>query len=361
MASLERQYFWGCTLSKDKQEYKWLGVDDKDVTGEVDIVNQLVLSQAVRGPKARDGPHVVQVTTSGINNDVITQPIIVISPGVNQVQCRLEFSTEATFKLVEGNGPIHLCGSHVQVLVGGDDDDDSDDQDDEHSDQILAPPKRSPVKEKRSPSTKKQAGPPSKKARLENGEDKSKSKSKKTAAKADASDEEEDSGDDDEDDDDDDFDPDSNDDEEVDDDDDEEDDEDDDDDDDDDEDDDDDDDDDNEDDSDEELVSPNAKGKTQPQTLKNSSKKAGTPKISPGKDKNSKSITPKKGQTPQKVDASVKLPKTPDLNAVKQKLLKSPNLPRKIEKFKNFMKTNMRITDDATVKDLWSFVQANKK
>lgn len=49
------------------------------------MCNYFVALQAVRGPKARDGPHVVQVTTSGINNDVIMQPIIVISPGVNQV------------------------------------------------------------------------------------------------------------------------------------------------------------------------------------------------------------------------------------------------------------------------------------
>lgn len=66
MTSLERNYFWGkffdssstksglfltpdacigCTLSKDKPEVKWLETDDKESAGEVDILNQLALSQ----------------------------------------------------------------------------------------------------------------------------------------------------------------------------------------------------------------------------------------------------------------------------------------------------------------------------
>ena len=35
----------GCTLSKDKPEYTWLNKQDKDNVGEVDILNQLALSQ----------------------------------------------------------------------------------------------------------------------------------------------------------------------------------------------------------------------------------------------------------------------------------------------------------------------------
>jgi hypothetical protein len=35
----------GCTLSKDKPEFKWLSKEDKDSTAEVDILNQLALSQ----------------------------------------------------------------------------------------------------------------------------------------------------------------------------------------------------------------------------------------------------------------------------------------------------------------------------
>ena len=66
MASLERQYFWGkilllstakytlfvtlscylgCTLSKDKPEFKWLSTEDQERIGEVDLLNQLALSQ----------------------------------------------------------------------------------------------------------------------------------------------------------------------------------------------------------------------------------------------------------------------------------------------------------------------------
>merc|ERR1712080_376062 len=42
-------------------------------------------------------------------------------------------------------------------------------------------------------------------------------------------------------------------------------------------------------------------------------------------------------------------------------LLKSPNLPKKYEKFANFMKNNMKVTDAKTQKELWEYVKANKK
>jgi len=42
-------------------------------------------------------------------------------------------------------------------------------------------------------------------------------------------------------------------------------------------------------------------------------------------------------------------------------LLKSPNLPKKYEKFANFMKNNMKVADAKTQKELWEYIQKNKK
>ena len=41
--------------------------------------------QACLGHKAKDAPNVVQVTTKGVNDNTITQPIIVLGSGVRQV------------------------------------------------------------------------------------------------------------------------------------------------------------------------------------------------------------------------------------------------------------------------------------
>ncbi|XP_028403150.1 mitotic apparatus protein p62-like [Dendronephthya gigantea] len=396
MASLERNYFWGCTLSKDKPEVEWLGLDAKESPVEVDILNQLALSQACLGPKAKDNSHVVQVTTKGVNDNSITQPIIILGSGVRQVQCRLEFNSEATFKLIEGVGPVHLSGSHIQVLSEGYVDSDEEDSIDEGiaSGKLLSPPN---VKRQNPPKSGKEQRPAAKKARLEivNGNDASSdeepdqlipinlkddkakvakgkvdktkkpavdTKSKKPisapAKKAKLDEDDEDDSEDDEDDDDDDFDVDSEDD------DDDEDASDSDDDDDDSDDDDDDDDDDDEDDEDDEDDFDEESDKEEEGLTQNKGKPA---KVTPGK-KKEENKTPGKKQTPNKqtpkkgnMEASVNLPKTPDLSTVKQKLLKSPNLPKKMDKFKNFMKTNMKITDEKVVKDMWTFVQANKK
>jgi hypothetical protein len=45
-----------------------------------------VFLQACLGSKAKDSSHIVQVTTKGINDNNITQPIVILGSGVRQVQ-----------------------------------------------------------------------------------------------------------------------------------------------------------------------------------------------------------------------------------------------------------------------------------
>lgn len=51
----------------------------------------------------------------------------------------------------------------------------------------------------------------------------------------------------------------------------------------------------------------------------------------------------------------------PNLNELKKKLLASPSLPKKYEKFVNLMKNAHKVTDDKEIKSTWEFVQKNKK
>ena len=54
-------------------------------------------------------------------------------------------------------------------------------------------------------------------------------------------------------------------------------------------------------------------------------------------------------------------PAKPNLNELKKKLLASPALPKKYEKFANLMKNAHKITDDKEIKNTWEFLQKSKK
>merc|ERR1712176_975730 len=64
--------------------------------------------------------------------------------------------------------------------------------------------------------------------------------------------------------------------------------------------------------------------------------------------------TPKQNKKPQ-------TPSKPNLNDLKKKLLASPSLPKKYEKFVNLMKNAHKVTDEKEIKTAWEFVQKNKK
>ena len=65
-------------------------------------------------------------------------------------------------------------------------------------------------------------------------------------------------------------------------------------------------------------------------------------------------VTPKQAKKPQ-------TPSKPNLNDLKKKLLASPSLPKKYEKFVNLMKNAHKVTDEKEIKTTWEFLQKNKK
>ena len=46
---------------------------------------------------------------------------------------------------------------------------------------------------------------------------------------------------------------------------------------------------------------------------------------------------------------------------LKKKLLASPNLPKKYEKFANLMKNAHKVADEKEIKGAWEFIQKSRK
>lgn len=73
------------------------------------------LFQAVLGPEVPDDEiNVIEVEAMGYKSD-IKFPVVVLKGGTGHSQCVLDLlfpDPPVTFKLVKGNGPIHLLGNH---------------------------------------------------------------------------------------------------------------------------------------------------------------------------------------------------------------------------------------------------------
>ncbi|XP_078358014.1 uncharacterized protein LOC144642807 isoform X1 [Oculina patagonica] len=380
MASMEKEFFWGCELSKDKKEYSW-DCEDKELS-KADIEQKLVLSQACLGSKAKaNEKNLVQATTIDSSDNSVTFTILSLTSGKTD-QCRISlgFPSSVTFKLIEGSGPVHLTGAVYQELYLLDEER-SDDEDDE-----FVKSEAKVASKKRPLASETPKGPPKKLARVEaddeeesdeeddddDDEDESteestkmevdiKPKQKKTEetpktarnkpeskdAKVKKKNEEEEESDDDEEedseeesDDEDEEEDDESDEDESD------------------EDDDDDEEDEESDEEDEIATSLTAKKK---QGGKGEQKKPitnGVAKV----DKPSKTPTQQQPSTPKTgvKKTGGKTPEPLDMDKIKEKLLKTPNLPKKVEKFKNYMKHGYKVTDDAELTKLWDWLKANK-
>merc|ERR1712212_688916 len=385
MAVMERECFWGCVLSKAKRECSWNAEEDDD-DSEIDINHTLRLSQACLDANVKDKDrNVVQVTTTDVKDTECTSTIVSLRLGLLE-QCALgvNFNAPAKFKLVEGSGPVHLVGNYIQGvsedLLSTKDSCCEDEESEEAPFNILKP--------KRPPAVSTDE-PKSKKAKVEEEKDEDESeeqsdeemeveikapvsaanvKSKQPQAKpavkenakisekvdddeAEESDEEESDDDDDDEDDD------------------------------------------REEDEDEEIVTAlvgkkgkdaskkpltngvaqsSKKGDSKPPAKvappKTDKKQEKTPVAAPSKtdkkqEKTPVAATPKADKTQEKTPGkkSRKSPAPPkDIKAIKEQLLKMQNLPKTPEKFKNFMK-GFKVEDDSKVKELWKWVEENRK
>jgi hypothetical protein len=297
--------------------------------------------------------NIVSLTTIDGEDEEITLPIAWLSTKIPQVSMRLPLRPPVKLELTQGSGPVAICGIHEMVLTGPDDFSDEDDDEEEgemvpkpESPELKAITDRSKVSAKRK--AESQAVDSAKKSKKtkqieveeedtdEDDEDyedeemddndlrKYLNKVKgafngKAGDDEDDTDEEEDYEDEDEDED--------------------------------------------EDESEEEEPPKKAQKTKTPQVkAQKSQMKEKTPK------QEQKPKTPltsgKKGaNTPAKITpASGKKGGPPkSIGEIQAKLLRSPSLPKKVEKFNNFLKNTFKVEDPPTQKQLWDYVQKNKK
>ncbi|EDO43163.1 predicted protein [Nematostella vectensis] len=362
MASLEKEDFWGCVLSKSEDTVTWNPEFDGEDTLLGQIEHKLVLSQACLGSKAT-GKSMVEVTSMDFKGDDSTHTIVSLREGATEMcALNLAFSPPVTFKLASGNGPVHLTGNHVQSLT----EDDESESESEEEEEEAAKDIKKPDVQKRPLAVNSDKSPPKKVAKVEKDSDSDEEESEEEGMELDKvkqgnlfdkeaeeassdEDEEEDSDEDDDEDDDDE-------------------------------------DDEEEEDSDEEDESEDEVAEALTAKKKGQEKKQVTNGVAPKADKKQtgkgatpgnkqmpagKAVTPKdkkqpgKKETPagKKADGKKATPGSGprDIEEVKQALLKSPALPKKLDKFKNLMKSSYKITNDKTISEVWDFVQKNKK
>lgn len=116
--------FIGCTLSKDKKEFKW----DPTEESEDDVEHKLQVTSACLGPKAKEGErNLVELTTEDDDGNKNTYSMVSLRSGGKEcLHLELGFSNPTKFTLKEGSGPISLCGVHLQAMPLDFDEDDSD-------------------------------------------------------------------------------------------------------------------------------------------------------------------------------------------------------------------------------------------
>merc|ERR1711864_26579 len=110
---------------------------DEDGEGEegkkVKPSHRLLIKSAILMPTAKDEVTMVQVESEGYNKAKVTVPICAMQGGAD-LQKYLDLlipAPPATLKIINGEGPIHLIGSHCVDYYGFKDDDETEDEDED--------------------------------------------------------------------------------------------------------------------------------------------------------------------------------------------------------------------------------------
>merc|ERR1712098_593762 len=139
--NVEEEHLWSCSLTSDNKEFRWdpdnasSSTADSEEDGggrKVKPSHRLLVKTAALMPSAKDGDiTMVQVESEGYNGAQVTVPICALKGGVD-LQRYIDVlvpSPPATLKIVGGEGPIHLVGSHCVDYYGFKDEDDTEDED----------------------------------------------------------------------------------------------------------------------------------------------------------------------------------------------------------------------------------------
>eukprot|EP00092_Neocalanus_flemingeri_P012146 GFUD01013094.1.p1 GENE.GFUD01013094.1~~GFUD01013094.1.p1 ORF type:complete len:185 (+),score=35.90 GFUD01013094.1:55-609(+) len=159
---VEQEYLWSCTLTGSNKEYNWAPEDptpwcmvhqrpvkanegdendDENDDGNVKPGHRLLIKSAILMPSAKkDEVTIVQIESEGYNKKAVIVPICAMKGGSDYQQYMdLLVPTKAKLKLLQGEGPIVLIGSHCVYYSGfrdveaveSEDEDEATDNDDE--------------------------------------------------------------------------------------------------------------------------------------------------------------------------------------------------------------------------------------
>merc|ERR1712193_255609 len=138
--NVEEEFLWSCTLTGSNKEYTWdpanlepkTEEEDEEKEGpKVKPSHRLLIKTAVLMPTAKkDEVTVVQIESEGYNKQTVNVPICAMKGGIDlQKYIDLLVPGNAKIKIIHGEGPINLIGSHCVDYYGfKDDDEESDDE-----------------------------------------------------------------------------------------------------------------------------------------------------------------------------------------------------------------------------------------
>ncbi|ELT97087.1 hypothetical protein CAPTEDRAFT_220901 [Capitella teleta] len=111
----EREFFWGCTLSKDEPEYTWTCLDEDN---DMDFLQHtLFLKHATLGAAAVEKErNLVAIETKTFDGEDVKIPLVSLTCGATestQLDLVLQHEVPFTLRLVMGTGPVHFSGNQL--------------------------------------------------------------------------------------------------------------------------------------------------------------------------------------------------------------------------------------------------------
>ena len=124
--NVEEEYLWSCTLTAGDKEHVWAPEDPADNDDDdrddpsVKPGHRLLVKSSILMPTAKkDEVSIIQVESEGYNKSKVVTPICAMRGGGDHQQyVDLLIPHKATFKLIQGEGPISLIGSHCVDFYG---------------------------------------------------------------------------------------------------------------------------------------------------------------------------------------------------------------------------------------------------
>lgn len=143
--NVEEEYMWACTLDKATKQFEWSPEDPSDAKDDDDKEDptlkpghRLLIKNAILMPEAKkDEVTVLQIECDGYNKKKVVTPIVAMKGGVDhQRYVDLLVPCPAKISLLQGEGPIHLVGSHCVDFYGYRDHGPGSDAESEEEDEV---------------------------------------------------------------------------------------------------------------------------------------------------------------------------------------------------------------------------------